>query len=379
VFLHGFLVGGDVPARRLRAPQLNRGVSLHMCYNIGLRCRVVAADAAAIRPARGLSHAVVRHHVRLQCEVVDEVAAAVGAVLARGHPFVLRVGRLHVVEQSVRAVGLFPPEHGGPTRPGVLMDVRRMEKRLLNVGLVNVGPGPRAGHDAGHGRGGAPADGHAVAVEDALVGAAVPPRPPVERAPGVPHGVGCELRRRRRELAAATSGGRHASAIPHTQHRCYHFGRLTIQSPQLNRQSRIRLNALSRPTTIAQHPTPFPTFSSSCRQTLLSQSALFNPLVIRKRFSFTNSEVARSPLSFPQTPFFFRSLRSTICNPKRSRWMGMPRISNGGPERARKRSVGERGEIEQTRNTVSALAIARFDPNIGDHFSNFFLLVDALL
>ena len=57
----------------------------------------------------------------------------------------------------------------------------------------------------------------------------------------------------------------------------------------------------------------------------------------------------------------------------------MPRISNGGPERARKRSVGERGEIEQTRNTVSALAIARFDPNIGDHFSNFFLLVDALL
>jgi len=53
------------------------------------------------------------------------------------------------------------------------------------------------------------------------------------------------------------------------------------------------------------------------------------------------SMFARSPLSVPQTPFF-RSFRSTICNPERSHWMGMPRITNGGPERARKRTLGQR-------------------------------------
>jgi len=50
---------------------------------------------------------------------------------------------------------------------------------------------------------------------------------------------------------------------------------------------------------------------------------------------------ARSPLSLPLTPLF-RSFRSVICNPGRSHWMGMPQITNGGPERARKRTLGER-------------------------------------
>jgi len=50
---------------------------------------------------------------------------------------------------------------------------------------------------------------------------------------------------------------------------------------------------------------------------------------------------ARSPLSRPQTPLF-RSFRTAICNPERSQWMGMPRITNGGPERARKRTLWER-------------------------------------
>jgi len=53
------------------------------------------------------------------------------------------------------------------------------------------------------------------------------------------------------------------------------------------------------------------------------------------------SEFARYPLSLPQTPIF-RSFRSTICNPERSHWMGKPRITNGGPERARKRTLRER-------------------------------------
>jgi len=44
----------------------------------------------------------------------------------------------------------------------------------------------------------------------------------------------------------------------------------------------------------------------------------------------------------PVNSVFFRSLRSAICNPKRSHWMGMLRITNGGPERSRKRSVGKR-------------------------------------
>jgi len=53
------------------------------------------------------------------------------------------------------------------------------------------------------------------------------------------------------------------------------------------------------------------------------------------------SVFARSPLSLPQTPLF-RSFRSAICNPERSHWMGMPWITYGGPERARKRTLGER-------------------------------------
>ena len=56
------------------------------------------------------------------------------------------------------------------------------------------------------------------------------------------------------------------------------------------------------------------------------------------------SVFARSPL--PQSPFF-RSLRSTICNlghphPMRTLW-----ITNGGPERAKKRSLGEREERDR--------------------------------
>jgi len=50
---------------------------------------------------------------------------------------------------------------------------------------------------------------------------------------------------------------------------------------------------------------------------------------------------ARSPFSLPQTPVFC-SFRSAICNPERSHWMGMPRITNGGPERAGKQGLGER-------------------------------------
>ena len=38
----------------------------------------------------------------------------------------------------------------------------------------------------------------------------------------------------------------------------------------------------------------------------------------------------------------FRSFRSANCNTERSHWMGMPRITNTGSERARKRSLGER-------------------------------------
>jgi len=37
-----------------------------------------------------------------------------------------------------------------------------------------------------------------------------------------------------------------------------------------------------------------------------------------------------SPLSHPQTPFFHSS-RSAICSPERVHWMGIPRITNGGP------------------------------------------------
>ena len=50
---------------------------------------------------------------------------------------------------------------------------------------------------------------------------------------------------------------------------------------------------------------------------------------------------ARSPLSLPQSPFS-RSLRSTICDPGHPHPMRTLRITNGGPERAKKRSLGER-------------------------------------
>jgi len=39
---------------------------------------------------------------------------------------------------------------------------------------------------------------------------------------------------------------------------------------------------------------------------------------------------------------FYRSLMSAICNPEHNHWMGMPQITNGGPKRARKRSLRER-------------------------------------
>jgi len=54
------------------------------------------------------------------------------------------------------------------------------------------------------------------------------------------------------------------------------------------------------------------------------------------------SVFARSPFSIPHTPLF-RSFRSAICNSERSHWMGMPRITNSGPERARKQTLGQRG------------------------------------
>jgi len=48
-----------------------------------------------------------------------------------------------------------------------------------------------------------------------------------------------------------------------------------------------------------------------------------------------------SPLSLSQTPCF-RSSRSAICNTERFHWMGMPRITNGRSQRAKKRTLGER-------------------------------------
>jgi len=50
---------------------------------------------------------------------------------------------------------------------------------------------------------------------------------------------------------------------------------------------------------------------------------------------------SRSPLSLPQSPFS-RSLRSTIGNPGHPHPMRTLRITNGGPERATKWSLGER-------------------------------------
>jgi len=48
-----------------------------------------------------------------------------------------------------------------------------------------------------------------------------------------------------------------------------------------------------------------------------------------------------SPLSLPQSPFS-RSLRSNICNLGHPHPMRTLRITNGGPERAKKQSLGER-------------------------------------
>jgi len=53
------------------------------------------------------------------------------------------------------------------------------------------------------------------------------------------------------------------------------------------------------------------------------------------------SVFARSPLSLPQSPLP-RSFRSTICNPGQPHPMRTLRIPNGGPERAKKQSLGER-------------------------------------
>jgi len=65
-----------------------------------------------------------------------------------------------------------------------------------------------------------------------------------------------------------------------------------------------------------------------------------------------NSVFSRSPLSLPQS-LFPRSLRSTICNPGHPHPMRTLRITNGGPERAVKQSLGrEREEIVQTQNTT---------------------------
>jgi len=57
--------------------------------------------------------------------------------------------------------------------------------------------------------------------------------------------------------------------------------------------------------------------------------------------SYQGVEGSLCLLSLPRT-LFLRSFRSAICNPERSHWLGMPRITNGGPERARRRSLGER-------------------------------------
>ena len=47
---------------------------------------------------------------------------------------------------------------------------------------------------------------------------------------------------------------------------------------------------------------------------------------------------------------FFPSLRSAICNPEPSHWIGMPRLTNGGPERSEKRGFGGKRDIVQTQS-----------------------------
>jgi len=59
-------------------------------------------------------------------------------------------------------------------------------------------------------------------------------------------------------------------------------------------------------------------------QTLQEARTILLPPILYSAF-------ARSPHSLPLT-LFFRSFRSAICNPERSHWMGMPRITNGERE-----------------------------------------------
>ena len=76
---------------------------------------------------------------------------------------------------------------------------------------------------------------------------------------------------------------------------------------------------------------------------------------------------ARSPFSLPQT-LFFRSFRSAICNPERSHWMGVPRITNGGSERAREQTLGEReGRSCQRRISYDVYDCCRL-PNLWYHY-----------
>jgi len=84
------------------------------------------------------------------------------------------------------------------------------------------------------------------------------------------------------------------------------------------------------------------------------QTSRFKRNLENKRFcncGIEYSEFARSPLSLPQT-LFSHSLRSTICNPVHPLPMKTLRITNGGPERAKKTELrGERGKIEQAQNS----------------------------
>jgi len=98
-------------------------------------------------------------------------------------------------------------------------------------------------------------------------------------------------------------------------------------------------------------------FVSSDKQQVIHPTWLVGILRKDQQEGLPNPEVlysvsARSPLSLPQSPFS-RSLRSTICDPGHLHPMRTLRITNGGPERAKKkRSLGERegGEIVQTQN-----------------------------
>jgi len=70
-----------------------------------------------------------------------------------------------------------------------------------------------------------------------------------------------------------------------------------------------------------------------------------NKQILNKAAQFC---VCISALS-PPNSVFFRSFRSAICNPERSHWMGMPRITDLS-ERENRLWGRERGEIVQTQN-----------------------------